>query len=144
MHKIHTNKETRWNFVARAFWCLLSPFPPKDVITLPSQEAGRKIYKIYLAKPVKLKWNRKCSQVANIMYSSRFYTVFPTHTSVLISHTLFKEKEENRNKLVLRKKTFFFPEQQTGFITVFAFETPVRTIYMSKKNKRTPSSQSPD
>jgi len=28
-------------------------FPPKDAITVPSQEAGRKIYKIYLAKPVK-------------------------------------------------------------------------------------------
>lgn len=82
--------------MARAFSCLLLPSPlsPKDVITLPSQEAGRKIYKIYLAKPVKLKWNRKRSQVANIMYSSRFYTVFPTHTSVLISHTLFKEKKK--------------------------------------------------
>jgi len=81
-------------------------YPPKDVITLPSQEAGRKIYKIYLAKPVKLKWNRKCSQVANIMYSSRFYSFSYTY-SALISHTLFKEKEENRNKASIR--IFFFP-----------------------------------
>lgn len=88
--EIHANIQTWWNLLARAFsWLFLlpPPLPAKDVITLPSQEAGRKIYKIYLAKPVKLKWNRKCSQVANIMYSSRFYSFSCTYLCTYFTHT---------------------------------------------------------
>lgn len=70
----------------------------------------------------------------------QFFLHIPLH--LFHTHSL-KEKEENRNQIVLRKKTFLFLNSKWGLLLLSASETPIQTIYTSKKNKkRTPFSLS--